>query len=242
LKTKHYLNLIISLFLYVSIPLESYSQSDKTIDITKKEIKFHLKESKKCKESKFIQFALTKFLHGTKIDFEKLKSRKNNFVGVGKNFTNYKTDTLNNTKLYGLSYLGKGKGDFHRNLYFDDYGNFFGKFFVIPYTENQTTLINEAVKSLVESDSLPKSNEAYQYALSHKIEQAKFYKLYETNDSSFIQIGNPNIYFRKNGNFIIEINLKNNYTDSKSKKQTASENAISLIAIYLIDENAKKNL
>jgi hypothetical protein len=238
LTTKYILS--ISILLSLTFSLKSFSQTEKYADITNKEINLFLNNLKKNRDFKFKKFALTNFVNGTKIDFKKLKIKNKNFVGIGQNFNENKSDTSNSFKLCGLCYLDKGEGDYHKNIYFENsYGNFFGSFFVIPYTVEEVKSIDVAIETLTDLDSIPESNNAFKYALSHKIENDKLYKNYETNDSSLMQIGNPNVYFRKYGNLIIQIDVKSNNSNSYEKNKI--EKFVSFIGVYLINENLKKS-
>jgi hypothetical protein len=104
-----------------------------------------------------------------------------------------------------LSYKDLRTKDFHKSVYYGKGREGFANFFVDHDTDEQLSMINEAVSSYLKQDSIPRAHPAYQFARTYVNEDEYYEKFFKTDKFSTLVIGSTYAYLRQYGNYIIQI-------------------------------------
>nr|WP_321222718.1 hypothetical protein [uncultured Psychroserpens sp.] len=196
---------LITILCLVSTSL-SIGQSKIKIDIDDKYLDKLYIESDSTLATEFQRYAIDLFKNGEKLKDSIFKETKFHRVGVCliyKMRDGVKQDleiTLNT-----LSYKDLRTKDFHKSIYYGKGREGFANFYVDHETDEQITMINEAVKSYLKLDSIPRAHPAYQFARTYINDDEYYEKFFETDNVSTLVIGSTYAYLRQNGNYIVQI-------------------------------------
>lgn len=163
-------------------------------------------ESDSTLTTEFQRYAIDLFKTGTKLDDSIFKSTDTHRVGICliyKRKGDIKQDL--ELTLYALSYKDLRTKNFHKSIYFGKGREGLSNFYVGHDTEEQKSMIDEAVISYLKYDSIPRLNHAYVFASNFTIEDEYYESFFETDKLSTLMIGSSYAYLRQNGNYIIQI-------------------------------------
>ena len=156
--------------------------------------------------TEFQRYAIDLFKKGGKLNDSIFKETEFHRVGVCliyklKDHVKQELEITLNT----LSYKDLRTKDFHKSIYYGTGREGFANFFVDHDTDEQLSMINEAVRSYLKHDSIPRNHPAYQFARTYVNENKYYEKIFKTDKFSTLVIGSTYAYLRQNGNYIIQI-------------------------------------
>ncbi|WP_040278632.1 hypothetical protein [Psychroserpens damuponensis] len=195
---------IIPFFLVTSF---AFAQSTIKKDIDDKYLDKLLINSDSTLATEFQRFAVNLFKKGTSLNDsifnETTRDRVIGICLIYKEKDNVKQEleiTLNT-----LSYKDLRTKDFHKSIYYGKGREGFANFFVDHDTDEQLSMINEAVNFYLKHDSIPRNHPAYQFTRTYENDDEYFEKFFKTDKYSTLIIGSTYAYLRQNGNYIIQI-------------------------------------
>ncbi|MEM5566184.1 hypothetical protein WNY78_13775 [Psychroserpens sp. AS72] len=156
--------------------------------------------------TEFQRFAIDLFKKGGQLNDSIFKETERHRVGVcliykDRADVNKEVEITLNT----LSYKDLRTKDFHKSIYYGKGREGFANFYVDHDTDEQISMINEAVNSYLKQDSIPRDHPAYQFARTYVNEDEYYEKFFKTDKLSTLVIGSTYAYLRQNGNYIIQI-------------------------------------
>ena len=191
-------------------------------------------------DSKFQNFAIELFMKGKELPYSFFENWNKRLVGVCL-INESLEENKQSLNLYCLDYHNSVEKDFHKRIYFPGFEGI-SSFFVKCNTNEEFLLVHKAVETYLVKKEIPRTNLAFNFIESYEIQDEKYEKIFFDKENKDIVVGARYSFLRQNGNYIIQIELKENDNLSSDTENTVVNTEMlqnwHTISVFLIDDQS----